>query len=323
MAWGDLPPQVRTGVEDRLGAPVDRADGVVGGFSAGFAGVLHAGGRPLFVKATSERVNSHGRALYRQERRACEHLAGGPADTGLAWAFEADDWTVLAFRALDGGICSPDWPDGQLDAVLHHLAEHRTTAPPGLPVLEDHFGEAFDAWDVLAADAAFTAWPADRDGRPLLAPDGWTALARRARRAFAGDQLLHADLRADNVLWTGAGPVVIDWAYACRGAAVFDPLYLLLEVARNRGTPPRAQAERVLARYGCAQQDATALLAALGGWFTWMARMPAPPGLPTLRAFQASMADAALGWCAERLERTPPPAAVPAAARPAGTPRHG
>jgi hypothetical protein len=301
MEWRALPPGLRRSIENRLGATVDRVDGIVGGFSAGFAGVVRADGRAVFVKATSEAVNSHGRALYRQEWRACEHLADGSVDLGFEWAFELDDWTVLAFRAVDGGICSPAWPAGQLVAVLRHLRARRVAAPAGLPPLEAYFGEAFAAWAALAEDPSFTAWPTDRQGDCLLPPREWAALSERARRAFAGDDLVHADLRADNILWTNGAPVVVDWAYACRGAAVFDPLYLLLEVACRQTSPPRDSLDRVLEEYGCDGDDATALLAVFAGWFTWMSRMPAPPGLPTLRTFQESMAQAALDWFRERL----------------------
>ncbi|WP_069815466.1 phosphotransferase [Streptomyces sp. TP-A0874] len=302
MEWRALPVGLRQAVEERIGSAVLRADGTVGGFSAGFAGILRTARGSVFVKATSEAVNSHGRALYRQEWRACRQL-GQPdsVDIGFEWAFDWRDWTVLAFRAVDAGICSPAWPAGQLKTVLHHLHTHRVPAPPGLPPLDTYFGEAFAAWSALAADPGFDTWPLDEEGNPLLPPREWADLAERARSALAGSDLLHADLRADNILWTGGAPILIDWAYACRGSAVFDPLYLLLEVACNRGDPPEDALRGVLERYDCHPDDATALLAVFGGWFTWMSRMPPPPGLPTLRVFQRDMADAALSWFRHRL----------------------
>ncbi|MEU1129835.1 phosphotransferase [Streptomyces sp. NPDC005900] len=304
MEWDALPGGLRRRVEERLGSPVVRVDAITGGFSAGFAGIVRTAGRSLFVKATSEAVNSHGRGLYRQEWLACEHLARDTLDPGFAWAFDWDDWTVLAFRAVDGRICSPEWPAGQLAEVLRHLAAHRTAAPTGLPPLDAYFGDAFAAWAALDADPSFDAWPTDDTGGALLPVPEWVALSEHARGAFAGEELLHADLRADNVLWTGGAPVVVDWAYACRGAAVFDPLYLLLEVACRWAAPPEEALAGVLKEYGRSAEDATALLAVFAGWFTWMSRMPPPPGLPTLRAFQRGMADAALGWFALRTGRT-------------------
>ncbi|MFD4987484.1 phosphotransferase [Streptomyces sp. NPDC058374] len=301
LPWHDLPQDVRRRVEEQLGAPVTGVDTVTGGFSAGFAGVVRTARGPVFLKATSETVNSHGRALYRQEHRACRLLVATRAPVGFLWGFDHREWTVLAFRAVSGEICGPGWPPAQLDAVLRLLRETRTTAPAGLPTVTRLLGDTFDAWSVLADDPAFDAWPTDTTGAELLPPHQWAALAERARQAFTGDELLHADLRADNILWTGTGPVLVDWAYACRGAAAFDPVYLLLEVARADGRPPERQLAQVVTAYGCAHADATALLAAFGGWFTWMSRMPPIPALPTLRDFQKDMARAAIAWAAARL----------------------
>ncbi|MEV4924340.1 phosphotransferase [Streptomyces roseoverticillatus] len=301
MAWDALPGGLRQGIEERAGAVVVRVDPVVGGFSAGFAGIVRTTRRAVFVKATSEAVNSHGRALYRQEWDACRRLEQASVSVGFEWGFDEDDWTVLAFRAVDAGICSPMWPDQQLEAVLRLLRERRTAAPPGLPPLDVRLGDVFSAWCNLADDPSFDAWPADEAGCRLLSPEGWNGLSERARRAFSGNDLVHADLRADNILWTDHTPVVVDWAYACRGSAAFDPIYLLLEVAWAGGEPPEEALAGVLEAYECHPDDATALLAAFGGWFTGMSRMPPPPGLPTLRAFQRDMAQAALGWVRARI----------------------
>jgi hypothetical protein len=43
-----------------------------------------------------------------------------------------------------------------------------------------------------------------------------------------------------------------------------------------------------------------AVLAAFAGFFTWNALQPPPPGLPTLRAFQAAQGEVARRWLAER-----------------------
>ncbi|QQC87357.1 phosphotransferase [Streptomyces alfalfae] len=307
LPWQALPDDLRRRVEERLGAPVTGVDAVTGGFSAGFAGVVRTEHGPAFLKATSETVNSHGRALYRQEHSACRLLSATRASVGFLWGLDHQDWTVLAFRAVKGSICGPGWPPGQLDAVLRLLRETRITAPAALPPVTTLLREAFDAWPALAADPAFDAWPTDATGAALLPAQRWVALAEQARHAFTGDELLHADLRADNILWSDTGPVLVDWAYACRGAAAFDPIYLLLEVARVNGRPPEAELAQVVTAYGCADEDATALLAVFGGWFTWMSRMPPIPALPTLRDFQKDMARTAIEWVGARLpDRTQP-----------------
>ncbi|MCT9932010.1 aminoglycoside phosphotransferase family protein [Planotetraspora sp. A-T 1434] len=58
----------------------------------------------------------------------------------------------------------------------------------------------------------------------------------------------------------------------------------------------------VAARDAEADPDAvTAVLAAMAGYFVRQARQPAPPGLPTLRAFQGAQGRTALPWLRSRL----------------------
>ena len=62
--------------------------------------------------------------------------------------------------------------------------------------------------------------------------------------------------------------------------------------------------EELLSRSAAAARatpdDVTAVLAAIAGFFTASALEPAPPGLPTLRAFQAAQGEVARRWLAER-----------------------
>lgn len=44
-----------------------------------------------------------------------------------------------------------------------------------------------------------------------------------------------------------------------------------------------------------------AVLAGVAGFFADTARLPAPTGLPTVRAFQRAQADAALSWLGKEL----------------------
>jgi Ser/Thr protein kinase RdoA (MazF antagonist) len=118
--------------------------------------------------------------------------------------------------------------------------------------------------------------------------------------AAAGDTLLHADLRADNVLLGPDGVVFVDWAHACRGAPVFDIVAWAPSVALQGGPSP----EELVARYqpgAEADPDATtAIVAAIAGYFTHGATKPAPPGLPGLRPFQAAQGEVARAWLRRR-----------------------
>lgn len=319
MSWDEVPVRVRSAVEQRLGGAAVSVEPVVGGFSAGFAGIVRAGARSAFVKATSATINDHGRSLYRRELDVCEVLHRHGTDVGLQWGFDLDDWTVLGFDVVTGRIYDAAWDrESDLREVLTTLEQRRAEAPEELPALDVVLDDLFAAWSALSADPSFVDWPTDADGHRLREPQQWCALADRARRAFAGSQLLHADLRGDNILRTASGPVLVDWAYACRGDAAFDPVYLLLEVARMRGVEPVAALDQVVERYGCDPDDVTALLATFDGWFTWMSRQPPVPALPELRAFQTEMAAAARSWVRSRLA-VPTDTDLPGSRRPAAS----
>ena len=65
----------------------------------------------------------------------------------------------------------------------------------------------------------------------------------------------------------------------------------------RRALPTKRSATAFIA----AVADVDAELAAVAGFFTARALEPPPPGLPTLRPFQAAQAEVARAWLAERL----------------------
>lgn len=301
LAWQDLPAALRYRIAEGLHAEIRSVRGTVGGFSTGFAGLVETDESTVFIKSTSASLNAHGHELYRRERANNELLAPLGVGPQLLLDVQWRDWTALGFQAVNAPACDPSWPADQLDGVLRQLREHVQAAPAGLPPAHRYLGDAFDSWSAIARAAGSDPWcPRGRNGRQLLDEARWLTLAGHARRVSTGDDLLHADLRSDNVLWHDGQPVLIDWAYACSGAAVVDPVYLLLDAAHRRGEFLDRELDRELAAHGSAPVDGTALLAAFAGWFTGMAGQPPPPGLPTLRGFQAGMAATATQWAAAR-----------------------
>lgn len=115
-------------------------------------------------------------------------------------------------------------------------------------------------------------------------------------QAAAGSTLVHTDIRADNVLLTGEGAVFVDWPHAAVGAAWIDLLYFLPSVAMQGGPEPN---ETFWAHPVSTIADSDAMLAVLAGitgFFVHCATLPAPPGLPTLRRFQAGQGQHAVAW---------------------------
>jgi aminoglycoside phosphotransferase (APT) family kinase protein len=146
----------------------------------------------------------------------------------------------------------------------------------------------------------------ERQGSARL--DGWSArnldrlagLEAGAPEAAAGGTLLHLALRADNLLLTSDRVFVVDWPHARVGDAWVDLLFFAPSVAMQGGPSP----EELLDRYpraGQAEEGAiTAVVCAIAGFFVHEGLRPAPPGLPTLRAFQAAQGRVARGWLARR-----------------------
>jgi hypothetical protein len=71
-------------------------------------------------------------------------------------------------------------------------------------------------------------------------------------------------------------------------------------VAMQGGPAPDVLLQR--SRMG-AHADAASVstvVAALAGYLVWQSLLPAPPGLPTIRAFQAAQAGIAVSWLRRR-----------------------
>ena len=112
--------------------------------------------------------------------------------------------------------------------------------------------------------------------------------------------MLHLDLRADNLLLTPERVWVVDWPHARVGAAWLDLVCFAPSVVMPGGPPPDELLTRHPPARAAAAAAITAAVATIAGCFTREALRPAPPGLPTLRAFQAAQGAAARRWLARR-----------------------
>ena len=126
--------------------------------------------------------------------------------------------------------------------------------------------------------------------------DDLAAIEARWEETTVGDGLIHGDVRSDNVLLADDGRVTfVDWTSTCTGAGWFEVLAMLPSVQLEGGGEP----ESALARAGLADLDVAAMLplvAALAGYFVERGRLPDPPGLPTVRAFQRAQGEVTIAW---------------------------
>ncbi|WP_336502735.1 phosphotransferase [Microbacterium paraoxydans] len=297
LDWTRLPPALRARIEEFAGSPVTRVQSQDGGFSAGLASRLtFADGRRLFVKAVQESAEGTF-ALYVREAEVLGAIPRSLPAAHRADAFTAEGWAVLFIEDVEGrhperSATSPDTVH-VLDAIAALAA---APAPSTLPRLADELHEDSGSWRRLeAAGLLETTTPWCAQNVDLL-----RTAAERVGTAVAGDRLLHGDLRADNILIDTSGRArLLDWPWAARGAGWEDALLYLLDL---RVEDPAAEVGPLLGHpvfAGSATEDRIALLsAAAGAWFE-KCRLPAPPGMTTLRDFQRREAITATDWIAE------------------------
>lgn len=296
IGWRDLPEAVRSRAEEIIGDPVVSAESQAGGFSPGTADrVVTGSGRRAFVKAVTPAINTRSAELARQEMRITSAMPEHAPVPRMLGGFDDGEWVVLILEDVDGANPRTPWVATEIDAAVTALAELAaavTPSPvPGAPAAVDAVADDFAGWHKIAADP-----PADLD--PWLAErlDDLRAAADRGLAALAtGDTLVHFDIRADNMLIRPDGRVVIvDWPWGCVGPAWLDRLLLGLDVLVKGGDPARVFE-------GIDPGVVTDVIAGIDGMFEHICRLPPPPGIPTVRAFQRSAADAIRPWLRGRL----------------------
>lgn len=301
IRWDQLPPEVRDGVEHILGEPVASTQSQPGGFSPGSADrVVLSSGRRAFVKAVSAGVNPSSMELHRREAAVTAALPAGVSAPKILGKYDDGTWVALVLADVAGRHPQEPWQQSELARVLGTLADMGRLELPAeapMPPYQESLEGAFRGWEKLLARplADMPAWAGEHLGE-------LAGLARAGLAALAGDALVHGDLRADNILLTADGTVFLDWPWAARGAPWVDALSVLLNV---KTLDPAANVDQWLAGHpvfaGAAPEAVSAVLAGWAGYFLDMSRRPAPPGIPTLRAFQRKQADVLISWLEERL----------------------
>ncbi|WP_394278398.1 phosphotransferase family protein [Microbacterium sp.] len=299
MPWSSLPPTVTRWVETELGGRVVTTKAQQNGFSSGSADrVVTDNGRRVFVKTVSRSRNAETLELHRREATIMRILPTEVRAPALLGVFDDDEWIALMLDDVEG-VHPGEQHGADIPAVLDAIAELPEAAGrlSTLPRLHDELAEDFSAWNSIVADDADATLPS----LALTLRDRMIEAAVGAADAVVGDHLVHLDCRADNILIDGTGAAwLIDWPWASIGARWFDGVtYLLDVVMRGELVDVDGYLSHPLfetLRY----EQLDAVLAALAGTFYNSARQPAPPNMPTLRAFQRAEADAAVAWLAHR-----------------------
>jgi hypothetical protein len=247
-------------------------------------------GRSVFVKAA---VNDLTAGWLRDEWRMYAALQMPFMPTPLGW--QDGDRPVLILEDLSAAAWPPPWTDKRVASVLHTLREVAATPPPSW--LPDGRSSGFleRGWHDVEADPA-----------PLLSTrivsSAWLQAALPALLVAAdacqleGDQLLHLDVRSDNICFRADGSaVLIDWNLAVVGNARLDVAFWVPTLVAEGGPVPEA----ILPNAGPES-------AFVSGFFAARAGGPPIPGAPAIRPLQLEQLRHALPWACRALGLPPP-----------------
>ena len=305
--WSAMPDSVRSALEDWLGSPVVAAESQAGGFSPGIAARIRtAGGARYFVKGAGPIPNRDAPVIHRREARVLAAMPDGVSVPRLLWSYGDDEtgWVLLAFQDIEGRHPRMPWRLEELDRVMDGLVKLADALTPSpLPVslvgsASDKFQRSINGWRQLAEGPPSDLDRLDSWSRRNL--DRLVELESQAPDAVDGDSLLHLDVRADNMLLAEDTVWIFDWAWACVGTSWVDVVAFAPSVAIQGGPPPEQVVARHPANRSTDPAPITAAVAAVAGYFTHSALQPTPPGLPTLREFQAAQGRVARDWLAQR-----------------------
>ena len=303
--WGIIPKRIREGAERWLGSAIVNVESQPTGFSPGVAvRIRTSSGARAFIKAVGPDPNADAPPMHRREAQVVAAMPTGVPVPRLLWSYDDDSsgWVVLVFEDIEGWHPAHPWRLDELDRVTRAMTDLATALTPS-PLPRSMVGTASDEFR-----DRICGWRRIREEQPSRVErlDPWSSrnletlveYEAEAERLVVGDTLLHLDVRADNILLAPDKVWFVDWPSACVGAAWVDIAFFAPSVTMQGGPSP----EQVIARHPAARtaepNAITAAAVAIAGFFTHRSLQPAPPGLPTVRAFQAAQGVVAREWVA-------------------------
>ncbi len=254
--------------------------------------VTFADGRSCFVKSGAGHLAEFLRAEFRlvYSRLEAPFLA-----KLIAWE---DDGVapILVLEDLSSAHWPPPWSPAQVRAVLEALDDLQAFSGDlgDLPGVETHTRLSLrDNWQAI-----------ERDPAPFLSlglcTERWLTAAlpvldSAARKApLEGDDVLHLDVRSDNLCFAGDRVVLLDWNHVCRGNRALDVAAWLPSLQAEGGPAPEDVADL-----------APEWAAVVAGYFAAQAGLPPIPEAPAVREVQLSQLRAALPWAQRALGLAP------------------
>lgn len=281
-----LSQEMRARVESLLGDRIVQVKPVVGGYTAaGRWRVELSSGGTAFVKAGASALTAEALRLEANVYRALQ----APFMPELrAWQDHPQE-PVLVLEDLGAADWPPPWDSTLVDEVRSALdAVHGSRA--ALPRSLELHGKMGGDWLAVANDPA----PFLKLG---LATAEWleralpALLAASAQLVDEGDEVIHLDVRSDNLCRAARGVVLIDWNGACIGNGALDTGFWLPSLEAEGGPLPEVTLPH--------RPD---VAACVSGFFAARAGCAPLADAPHVRGVQLQQLRPALLWVSRALE---------------------
>jgi hypothetical protein len=242
-------------------------------------------GKTLFAK---ESVDEDTRRWLELERRMYESVTGNFMPEYLGWD-DAGEYPVLFTEDLSTAEWPPPWTSQKIERVKETVSEiNNTTAP-------DFVGSLAAERDRHSGWYAVAESPDGFAGLGIVSCD-WidrnlSSLVEAEHAAeWEGEQLLHLDIRSDNLCFVGPHVKVVDWNLARVGNGAYDLLFWLPSLNLEGGPAPWDMTV-----------EEPEMIAAIAGFFARQAPQPDPWEGSTVRQFQRQQLRIALPWACKAL----------------------
>lgn len=288
-------------LERLLRRKVSSAEPVAGGYTSTHRlRVKCADGLSVFAKIGCDAPTAE---WLRQEYKVYAVLFGDfmarviTFDDVDTWTYDSQDFEgqpVLVLEDLSHANWKVVWDKKTVEQVRQVLSRvHAQPAPKGLPTLESMRSE-LASWHLVAKE------PAQFLQLGLVSEQWLNANIERLVAAenaaeLQGTQLLHFDVRSDNLCILDHRVILIDWNWACIGNGKADLASWLPSLCAEGGPPP----EELLPNEG-------ELAAVMAGFWAYRAGQPPFENDNGVRELQLQQLKVALPWCARALNLESP-----------------
>lgn len=192
--------------------------------------------------------------------------------------------TFILLEDLSQAEWSYSWTENRIQSVLDGLRQLALVqAPKNLPTISELHSDLF-CWDAIMSDPSIFIESGLADRNTLKkALFSLKTLADAAN--IEGPNLVHMDIRSDNICFRDNKAIFVDWNHACTGNPKIDTLFWLPSLYLEGGTAPWD--------FGINEPE---LLSLILGYFVYNASLAAPHLGSDLRNFQRKQLEVVYEW---------------------------